>query len=132
MKGPFAVLLILALFMPVRVLAQEETRCGGFSALTMDDEVVSHVFSEGNDIYVKIHKGYWDADFIVRLSNANQTDYRTWLNGELDRVVKVYRSQQTDKQGYTYRINTTAGFVEYWMGERLVLHLERTPSRSNI
>ena len=125
MKGLFTVLLILALFMPTGVLAQEETQYGDFSALTMDEEVVSHVFSEGNDIYVKIRKSYWDADFIVRLSNANQMDYRTWLNGELERVVKVYRSQQTDKQGYTYRINTSARFVEYWMGERLVLHLER-------
>jgi hypothetical protein len=126
MKGLFVVLLILALFMPMGALAQEETQYGDFSALTMDEEVVSHVFSEGNDIYVKIHKDYWDADFIVRLSNANRMDYRTWLNGESDRVVRVYRSQQTDKQGYTYRINTSARFVEYWMGERLVLHLERT------
>ncbi len=127
MKGLFAVLLIFALFMPMGVLAQEETQYGDFIALSMDKEVVDRVFSEDNDIYVKIHKGYWDADFIVRLSNANQMDYRPWLNGELDRVVKVYRSQQTDKQGYTYRINTSARFVEYWMGERLVLHLERTP-----
>jgi hypothetical protein len=126
MKGLFAVLLISALFMPMGVLAQEETRCGDFSALTMDEEVVSDIFCEGNDIYLKINKAFWDADFIVRLSNANQMDYRAWLNGELDRVVKVYRSQQTDKQGYTYRINTSARFVEYWMGERLVLHLERT------
>jgi hypothetical protein len=125
MKELFAVLLIFALFMPMDGLAQEETQYGDFIALSMDKEVVSGVFSEGNDIYVKIHKAYWDADFIVRLSNANQMDYRPWLNGELDRVVKVYRSQQTDKQGYTYRINTVAKFVEYWVGDRLVLHLKR-------
>lgn len=125
MKGLFAVLLIFALFIPMDGLAQEETQYGDFSVLTMDEEVVGDVFSEGNDIYVKIQKGYWDADFIVKLSNANQMDYRPWLNGELDRVVKVYRSQQTDKQGYTYRINTVAKFVEYWVGDRLVLHLKR-------
>jgi hypothetical protein len=125
MKGLFAVLLIFALFMPMGGLAQEETQYGDFSALTMDEEVVSDVFCEGNNIYVKIHKAYWDADFIVRLSNANQMEYRTWLNGELDRVVRVYRSQQTDKQGYTYRINTVAKFVEYWVGDRLVLHMKR-------
>jgi hypothetical protein len=124
-KGLFSFLLALSLLTPVSIQAQEQTQFGDFFALEMDKEVVDHVLSEGNDIYVKITKGYWDASFTVRISNAKRTDYRTWLDGASDRRVNVYRSQQTDKQGYTYRINTRAEFVEYWVGDRLVLHLER-------
>jgi len=125
MKRLFLILSVLSLLTPVRIQAQEQAQFGDFFALEMDKEIVGHVLSEGNDIYVKITKDYWDASFTVRISNANRTDYRTWLDGASDRRVNVYRSQQTDKQGYTYRINTRAKFVEYWVGDRLVLHLER-------
>ena len=125
MKRLFSVLFVLTLFLPVIVQAQEQIQFGDFSALQMDKEVVDHVFSEGNDIYVKITEDYWDASFTVRISNANRTDYRTWLDGALNRQVNVYRSNQKGKQGYTYRINTRAKFVEYWVADRLVLHLER-------
>lgn len=125
MKRLFSVLFILTLFMPTSVQTQEQTQFGAFSALEMDKEVVDHVFNEGNDIFVKITEDYWDASFTVKISNANRMDYRTWLDGALDRQVNVYQSQQKGKQGYTYRINTRAKFVEYWMADRLVLHLER-------
>ena len=78
MKRLFSVLFVLTLFLPVIVQAQEQIQFGDFSALQMDKEVVDHVFSEGNDIYVKITEDYWDASFTVRISNANRTDYRTW------------------------------------------------------
>ena len=125
MKRLFSVLFILTLFIPTSVQTQEQAQFGAFSALEMDKEVVDHVFNEDNDIFVKITEDYWDASFTVKISNANRTDYRTWLDGALDRQVNVYRSQQKGKQGYTYRINTRAKFVEFWMADRLVLHLER-------
>ena len=125
MKVLVTVLLALCLLMPVAVQAQENAESETFTAIKMDEEVVDHIVTEGNDIYVAIHKDYWDADFVVKISNKNMADYRSWLDGELEFPIKVYRSQQKQRQGYTYRINTAARFVEYWMGDRLVLHLER-------
>jgi hypothetical protein len=125
MKELFLVFLISILFIPATLQAQTQTQFGDFSALSIDQEVVDHVFSEGNNIYVKPTKDYLNATFTVRISNSNRTDYRTWLNGESERQVSVYQTQQTDKQGYTYRINTVAKFVEYWVGDRLILHLKR-------
>jgi hypothetical protein len=98
---------------------------GDFSVLEMDRTVVEDVFVQGNDIYLKIDNAYWDETFTVKISNKNMADYRTWLSEEEERTIKVYRSPRENRQGYTYRVNTAARYVEYWMDGRLVLHLER-------
>ena len=98
---------------------------GDFTAIKMDKEVVGDVFTQGNDIYVKIDKPHWDATFRVKISNENMSGYRKWSSGDEAMTVKVYQSQKENRQGYTYRINTAAKYVEYWMDGKLVLHLER-------
>lgn len=114
---------LLACLASVPAAAQD---FGDFTAIKMDKEVVQDVFTSGNDIYVKIDKAYWDAGFVVKLSNENMSGYRTWSNGDEEMAVRVYQSQKENRQGYTYRVNTTAKYVEYWMDGNLVLHLERT------
>lgn len=125
MKILLSVLLALFLFMPVTVQAQQGAKYGTFSAIMMDQDVVDHVLTEGNDLYVKVHRDYWDAEFIVKISNENMASYRQWLSGDWEFPINVYRSQQKGKQGYTYRINSAARYVEYWTGGKLILHLER-------
>lgn len=125
MKVLLTILLALFLLVPATVQAQEGTKYGTFSAIKMDQDVVEYVLTEGNDIYLKVDRDYWGEDFMVKISNLNMASYRMWLNGQWEYPIKVYRSQQKNKQGYTYRINTSASFVEYWTGGRLILHLER-------
>ena len=123
MKKWLMVILALVCLVSVPALAQ---RFGDFSAIKMDKEVVEDVFTQGNDIYVKINKAYWGADLKVKISNENMSRYRKWSSGEEEMTVKVYQSQKENRQGYTYRVNTAAKYVEYWMDGKLVLHLERT------
>jgi hypothetical protein len=118
-------MLALCLFVPAAVQAQQGANPGTFSAIKMDQDVVDHVLTEGNDIYVKVHSDYWGAEFIVKISNENMAGYRQWLNGSSEYPTQVYRSNQKGKQGYTYRINTGAKYVEYWTGGKMVLHLMR-------
>lgn len=123
MKKPFFAIALLVCLITVPAVAQT---FADFSAIKMDKEVVEDVFTQGNDIYVKITERHRGATFTVRISNRNGSDYRTWSDGEKDMAVKVYRSQAQNRQGYTYRVNTAAPYVEYWLDGRLVLHLERT------
>ena len=123
MKKGLIVISVLVFLISVPVLAQE---FGDFSAIKLDKEVVEDVFTQGNDIYLKISKAHWGATFKVKLSNENMSGYRKWSTGEDEMTVKVYQSQKENRQGYTYRINTAAKYVEYWMDGKLVLHLERT------
>ena len=123
MKKWLIVISVLVCLVSVPALAQ---KFGDFSAIKMDKDVVEDVFIQGNDIYLKINKAYWGATFKVKISNDNMSGYRTWSSGDEEMAVKVYQSQSQNRQGYTYRINTTARYVEYWMDGKLVLHLERT------
>ncbi|MBU2499279.1 MAG: hypothetical protein KKE57_10285 [Proteobacteria bacterium] len=125
MKKFLIVPLTLVLFVPVVVGAQGGPSFGPFSAIKMDRAVVEDVLAQDNDIYVKVTKDYWNKDFVVKISNEDMAYYRTWFNGQPEMSAKVYRSQQHNLQGYTYRINTAARFIEYWVDGNLVLHLER-------
>ena len=118
-------LLVLVCFFAAVTWAGEGDQYGPFTAIKMDPEVVRDVVVEDNDIYVKVAESYWGEEFIVKISNDYMTNYRQWLNGSWEMPVLVYQSQQKNKQGYTYRINTGAGFVEYWTSGKLVLLLER-------
>jgi hypothetical protein len=118
-------MLALFLLVPTAIQAEQGTNPGTFSAIKMDQDVVDHVLTEGNDIFVKVHGDYWGAEFIVKISNENMASYRQWLNGSWEYPTQVYRSNQKGKQGYTYRINTSAKYVEYWTGGKMVLHLMR-------
>jgi hypothetical protein len=123
MKRWFIVSLVLFFWGSVPALAQQY---GPFTALSLDKQVVENVVAQGNDIYVKINKTFWNATFTVKVSNGNKTGYRTWSNGQDEMQIKVYESQKENRQGYTYRVNTTAKYVEYRMDGKLILHLERT------
>lgn len=123
MKKWLIAISVLVCLVSVPALAQ---MFGDFSAIKLDKDVVEDVFTQGNDIYLKINKAYWGATFKVKISNKNMSGYRQWSSGDEEMAVKVYQSQKENRQGYTYRINTAAKYVEYWMDGKLVLHLERT------
>jgi hypothetical protein len=126
MKKAFVTIGVAILFLfPLSALAQQEATYGPYKVLSMDKAVVEDVLVEGNDLYVKVNPSYWSSEFIVKGSVENNEIYTTWANGTKEMPVKVYQSQAKNKQGYTYRINTAARFVEYWTGGKLVLHLEK-------
>ena len=125
MKTKCIILGTLLCLAPALALAQDSTVYWPFTVLSVNEAIVQDVVIEGDDIYVKISEDHWDIDVTVKLSNEYMESYRTWLNGGMEMPIKVYRSQQRNKQGHTYRINTSAKFVEYWYNGELILHLER-------
>ena len=125
MKRFFVVLSAFAFLLSAAVQAQEGTPFGPFTALKMDQRVVEGVVVDGDDLYVKVAQGFWGASFTVKISNQNGADYRKWSGDQTERVVKVYQSPKANKQGHTYRINTSAKYIEFYTEGNLVLHLER-------
>lgn len=125
----FAVLVLALLVLAAGtapVQAVQSVIHGPYSAIEMDPEIVKAITTENGDLYVRISQEYRDQSFVVKISDEYLADYRQWLNGDSKMPVRVYRSRDHDKQGYTYRINTTARYVEYWMNGDLILHLKRT------
>ena len=125
MKTRFIILGALLCLVPGLAQAQSSTIYWPFTVLSVNETIVDDVVIEGDDIYVKVNQDFWDIDVTVKLSNEYMEGYRSWLNGDMEMPVKVYRSQKRNKQGHTYRINTSAKFVEYWYNGELILHLER-------
>jgi hypothetical protein len=125
MKRTTLAMLVLMVMVPLTAQAQDKTTYGAFTALKLDTLVVEDVLVEGDNIYVKVLPNWRNATCTVRTSNQNMADYRKWNDGTFEMAVKVYQSQKSDKQGYTYRVNSTAAYVEYHLEGRLVLQLER-------
>ena len=125
MKTKFIILGTLLCLVPGLAQAQNSTIYWPFTVLSVNETIVEDVVIEGDDIYVKVSQDFWDIYVTVKLSNEYMEGYRSWLNGDMEMPIKVYRSQKRNKQGHTYRINTSAKFVEYWYNGELILHLER-------
>ncbi len=126
MKKAFVVVFALAFFLPIALQAQEGAKFGAFTALKMDKQVVEGVVADGDNVYVKAAKDSWNASFTVKISNKNGADYRKWSDGKSEMAVKVYQGPKADKQGHTYRISTSAKYIEFFKEGKLVLQLERT------
>ena len=125
MKILLTAFLFLAWWLPGSAVAQGLPQYGEFTAIRIDWEIVKDVIAEGNDIYVKLDPRFQNEEIIVKISNDLLAGYRTWAEGEVEKIVKIYHSNRRNKLGYTYRIHTSAKFVEYWIKEDLILHLER-------
>jgi len=126
MRKLFVAVLAFAFLCPIAVQAQEPATFGPFTALKIDKQVVQGVVADGDNVYVKVAEDFRDASFTVKISNKNGTDYRKWYGDKTEMVVKVYQTDKINKQGYTYKINSSARFIEYHMDGKLVLQLERT------
>jgi hypothetical protein len=117
--------LALMLMAPLVVQAQDKGQYGPFTALKLDAQIVEDVRVEGDNVYVKVQPGSRNASFAVKVADGNMADYRKWHDGTSERAVKVYQGPQTQYQGYTYRVSTTAKYIEYYLDGKLILQLER-------
>lgn len=125
MKKMLFAMLALMITVPLTVQAQDKTKYGPFTALKLDAQVVEDVRVEGDNVYVKVQPDSRNAAFTVKVADSNMADYRKWYDGTSEMAVKVYQGQQTNKQGYTYRVSTTAKYIEYYRDGKLILQLER-------
>lgn len=103
--------------------APEYPRFGSFEALVFDREYLQDVKVEEGRIYLKRQPDHRMEAIVLRNSMANRDAYRKWFNGETDLVSPANAGHRVD--AWTDWVETTANYVEYWIGDRLVLHLHR-------
>jgi hypothetical protein len=125
MKRMLFPVLALIIMAPLTVQAQDKATYGPFTALKLDAQIVEDVRVEGDNIYVKVHPDARSANFTVKVADQNMADYRKWYNGTHEMVVKVYQGPKDGKQGHTYRVSTTAPYIEYYLDGKLILQLKR-------
>ena len=108
---------IVGLFLSFSILAEELS----VNILAQEESIVTAVRTEGNNIWIKLGKDHLSDVISVRISNQNQESYRTWFNGSTDLVSSGSRRSGA----WSDRVQTSANFVEYWLEDKLVLHLVR-------
>jgi hypothetical protein len=92
-----------------------------FNVLERNSDIVLDVRYEDDNIWIKLSPSHAGETIIVRISNRNRDFYRPWFNGEIDLASSGFRGNQM----WTDRVQTQANFVEYWLDDALILHLER-------
>ena len=92
-----------------------------FNILSQNTAVVTDVKAENMDVWIKLASAH-DSDIVtVRISNRNKDFYRTWFHGNVDLVSTGFRGSDV----WSDRVQTQAKYIEYWVNDELVLHLER-------
>lgn len=114
----------LVIFFLLPLGLDASVRFGPYEALTINGDVIRGVKVEDNgEVWLLLNPDYRERELVVKISNGNQTGYRTWSNGTHELVSPANQGKQAN--AWTDWILTEARFIEYWMSDRLILHLEK-------
>ncbi|MDQ6961627.1 MAG: hypothetical protein Q9M28_03730 [Mariprofundaceae bacterium] len=107
------------------------SRYGNYTAIFINPVIVKNVVVQAGDIYVQLDAQVWKQQFSsgkiqVLESNKKGSDYSPWSDAKMEKVVSISnRDKKGSKKGHTWRIQTSAKFIEYRVNGELVLHLKR-------
>jgi hypothetical protein len=96
---------------------------GPFQVLEIDMDFLQGVTYMDDRIYLKRQVNRRAEAITLRASMLRGEAYRKWFNGEYDLVSPANAGHQPN--GWTDWVETTANYVEYWVGDKKILHLKR-------
>lgn len=99
---------------------------GPFEVLEIDMDFLQGVTYMNDRIYLKRQVNRRTDAITLRASMLNGEAYRKWFNGQHDLVSPAHAGHQAN--AWTDWVETTANYVEYWVGDKKILHLKRTGS----
>ncbi len=99
---------------------------GPFEVLLIDIDFLQDVSYQNDRIYLKRQVNRRTEAITLRASMLNGEAYRKWFNGEYDLVSPANSGHAPN--GWSDWVETTANYVEYWVGDKKVLHLRRINS----
>ncbi len=99
---------------------------GPFEVLEIDMDFLQGVTYMNDRIYLKRQVNRRTEAVTLRASMLNGEAYRKWFNGEYDLVSPANAGHQAN--AWTDWVETTANYVEYWVGDKKILHLKRAGS----
>lgn len=103
--------------------AAPEINAGPYRVIMIDHDFLQDVSYRDGRIYLKRQVNHRDEAITLRASVAMGEAYRKWFNGEYDLVSPAHAGHAPN--AWTDWVETTAPYVEYWVGDKKVLHLRR-------
>jgi len=101
----------------------EPPRFGPFEGFVLDEEYLQDVKVEDGRIYLKRQPDHRKEAIVLRNSMASGEACRKWFNDKTDLVSPANAGHP--ENAWTDWVETSANYVEYWVGERMILHLHR-------
>lgn len=117
----------ITLFLGILATAHADdlkTEFGPYVALTRDANIVRDVKVEDNGrIYLLLNPDFKEKEIILKNSMGLKEGYRNWFNGQQELVSAANQGKAPNE--YTDWVTTTANYVEYYMDNKLILHLAK-------
>ncbi|MFA6959500.1 MAG: hypothetical protein WC205_01980 [Opitutaceae bacterium] len=98
---------------------------GPYEVLTFDKAVLFDVkVDEKGDIYLMLQPDQVAAQITIKISMQKGAAYRKWFNGEESWVAQQNSTGRTAGV-WSDRVQTSATYIEYWVGGKCFLHLKK-------
>jgi len=111
-------MMLLGALLAMPALAEDDSP---FVVLTQDTSVVEAYRTDGSNVWIKLTSPHVSDQVTVRISDRKGDYYRPWFTGNTDLISTGFRGNDV----WSDRVQTSAKFIEYWVNDQLVLHLER-------
>jgi len=98
-------------------------QAGPYQLIMIDQDFLQDFTFMNNRIYLKRQIDHRDEAIILRASFLKGESYRKWFNGEYDLVSPANAGHPPN--AWTDWVETTAPYVEYWVGDKMILHVKR-------
>ena len=99
-------------------------RFGPYEALTINSDIIRGVkVDEDQKIWLLLNPTYLDREIIVKISSEKSAGYREWHHGGYELVSPAGQDKKANQ--WTDWVQVKSPYIEYWMSNKLILHLKK-------
>ena len=120
------ILVLLLIFMQSGAIADSAgtVMFGPYEAITIEQEVIRGVkVDEEGKIWILLNPSYRARELILKISEEEGASYRKWYTGNYELISAA--NQDKVANAWTDWIETKSSYIEYWMGDKKILHLKK-------
>lgn len=106
--------------------SKDPKRIGPYRALTFDESILQEVIyrESDNTVWLRLRPEKRNEEIVVKISNQKFANYRKWFTTDDFELVSPANAGK-QPNALTDWLTTQARFIEYYMNDKLFLHLER-------
>lgn len=97
---------------------------GPYVAISRNADIVKDVkVTENGRIYLLLNPDYKEKEIVLKNSTSLKSGYRKWFNGEYELISPADQGKAPGE--FTDWVETNGNYIEYYMDDKLILHLAK-------